>query len=120
MSTKETGNKAEEIAAEYLARKGYSILERNWQYRHKEIDIIARDGVFLVIAEVKSRRQNYLKHPEEAVNRQKQRYLIEAANAYIERQNLDLEARFDIVSVIFTREGPKIIHIDDAFYPIFR
>ena len=51
----ELGKKGEEIAAQYLSEKGYEILERNWRNRHKEIDIIAKDGNELVIVEVKTR-----------------------------------------------------------------
>ena len=112
------GEKAEDLAVEYLARNGYQILERNWYYRHKEIDIVARDGDLLVIVEVKGRGGRFLKHPEEAVSMKKQRYLIEAANAYIEKHDLDVEVRFDIISVIFQGNAHRLYHIDDAFYPI--
>ena len=111
------GNLGEEIAVNYLVGKGYEILERNWRNVHKEIDIIAKDGKFLVIVEVKTRQTNEYGEPDIAVTRKKQRLIISAANAYIFRNHLDIETRFDIVSIIFKDGEPVIDHIEDAFLP---
>ena len=111
------GKQGEEIAVNYLIEKGYEILERNWRNRHKEIDIIAKDGKELVIVEVKTRKSNNYGEPDLAVNKQKQRLLISAANAYIFRNNMDLNTRFDIISIVFNNEKPVIDHIEDAFLP---
>lgn len=115
---KKTGTEGEQKAAELLRAKGYEILETNWRFGQEEIDIIARDKVFLVVVEVKTRSTNYFGEPETFVNKQKQRHLIKAAGAYIQKHNLDLEVRFDIVSVLKSPEGFKIQHIENAFYPI--
>ena len=116
----ELGKKGEEIAAEYLQKKGYKILETNWRFGKNEIDIVARDntGRYVVVVEVKSRHSNYGGEPETAVTRDKQRALIRAANAYIRIKNLQDEIRFDIVSILISKEGEKINHIEDAFYPM--
>jgi putative endonuclease len=114
----DTGNKGEELAEKYLRKLGYEILERNWHFGKNEIDIIAKDGNFLVIAEVKTRKSTYFGEPEAFVTRAKQRSLIAAANGYIMKKNLDLEARFDILSVIFTGQSYTVKQIKDAFYPI--
>lgn len=111
------GKLGEEIAVKYLTDKGYEILERNWRNRHKEIDIIAKDGKYLVIVEVKTRQSNAYGEPDIAVTRQKQRLLISAANAYLFRNKLDLETRFDIISIVFKGSEPVIEHIEDAFLP---
>ncbi|MCR5659066.1 MAG: YraN family protein [Bacteroidales bacterium] len=111
------GKQGEEIAVQYLTDKGYEILERNWRNRHKEIDIIAKDGKYLVIVEVKTRQSNAYGEPDIAVTRQKQRLLISAANAYLFRNKLDLETRFDIISIVFKGSEPVIEHIEDAFLP---
>ncbi len=111
------GKQGEEIAVKYLTDKGYEILERNWRNRHKEIDIIAKDGKDLVIVEVKTRKSNSYGEPDLAVNKQKQRLLIYAANAYIYRYNLDIDTRFDIISIYFREGKPIIDHIEDAFLP---
>ena len=111
------GKLGEEIAVKYLTDKGYEILERNWHNVHKEVDIIAKDGRFLVIVEVKTRQTNAYGEPDIAVTRQKQRMLIAAANAYLFRNKLDLETRFDIISIVFNNGEPVIDHIEDAFLP---
>lgn len=111
------GKQGEEIAVKYLMDKGYEILERNWRNRHKEIDIIAKDGNELVVVEVKTRKSNDYGDPDFAVNKQKQRLLISAANAYIFRNNLDINTRFDIISIVFNNGEPVIDHIEDAFLP---
>ena len=111
------GKLGEELAVNYLTGKGYEILERNWRNRHKEIDIIAKDGKDLVIVEVKTRQTNEYGDPDTAVTKQKQRCLISAANTYIFRNNLNLETRFDIISIIFRDGEPVIEHIEDAFLP---
>lgn len=111
------GKTGEELAVQYLTDKGYTILERNWRNRHKEIDIIAKDGDELVIVEVKTRQNSNFGQPDLAVNKQKQRLLIYAANAYIFRNNLDINTRFDIISIVFDNGKPVIDHIEDAFLP---
>ena len=111
------GKLGEELAVDYLTGKGYEILERNWRNVHKEIDISAKGGKFLVIVEVKTRQTDEYGEPDVAVTRKKQRMLIAAANAYITRKGLDIETRFDIISIIFRDGEPVIEHIEDAFLP---
>ncbi len=113
----ELGKKGEDIAAQYLSEKGYEILERNWRNRHKEIDIIAKDGNELVIVEVKTRQNDEHGEPDLAVTRPKQTRLIYAANAYIFQNKLDFNTRFDIISIVFKDDKPVIDHIQDAFLP---
>lgn len=113
----ETGKKGEQLAAAYLANKGYSILETNWQSNHQEIDIIAKYQDILIIIEVKSRKSVFYGEPELFVTRNKQRMLIKAANHYLFRNKLSLEVRFDIITVIFQGDEPVINHIENAYYP---
>lgn len=115
----ETGKKGEMVAVEYLQGKGYHILEQNWHNHHQEIDIIASKGNELVIVEVKCRTGMPLAEPYTAVNRNKQNLLIKAANAYIQRKNIDMETRFDIISITLGKEI-VIDHIENAFYPKLR
>ncbi|MEE4177994.1 MAG: YraN family protein [Bacteroides sp.] len=112
-----TGKQGEAIALKHLQQKGYAVLETNWQAGHKEIDIIARKDDLLVIVEVKSRKTAFFGEPEEFVSRSKQKLLIAAANQYLEKNDLDLEVRFDIISVLFKGENFQVHHIEDAFYP---
>lgn len=113
----ETGKTGEELAVKYLEEKGYEILETNWRFKNLEADIIAQKKNILVIAEVKTRRTNYFGEPEEFVDKKKQKNLVKAANAYIELKGIDIEVRFDIISVLMKGEQVFIHQIEDAFYP---
>jgi putative endonuclease len=114
---KEIGEKGETIATIYLANLGYQIKERNWYYGHNEIDIIALDKDELVIVEVKARTSDQYEHPSEAVSKQKINHIIEAAEGYIQENEIDLETRFDVITVIFEGEKYELEHFKDAFYP---
>jgi putative endonuclease len=116
----ELGKQGEEIATTYLLKQGYIILDTNWRAGRNEIDLIARDKDFLVIVEVKSRSSSAFSEPEEAVTREKQQALIRAANAYIFKKNINMEARFDIISIIHNKNETRINHLKDAFYPRLR
>ena len=111
----EIGKEGEELAARYLEEKKYAILERNWRYRHREIDIIASLNDKIIIVEVKVRKFIGGERLEEHINRKKQRYLISAANAFMLKRKLDQGVRFDII--LFTGESGDftIEHIEDAF-----
>ncbi|NJK86413.1 MAG: YraN family protein [Bacteroidales bacterium] len=74
------GKECEKIAVEYLIQQGFEILDVNWRFNHKEIDVIARNEKEIVFVEVKSRKSSYFGAPEESVNRKKTtKILIEAA-----------------------------------------
>ncbi len=111
------GKSGEDAAAAYLQDKGCRILERNWHSGHREVDIIALKDHLLLIVEVKARSTDHFGEPHIFVDRRKQRLLISAANHYMALHQLDLEVRFDIISVLFTPTGPVVEHIEDAFYP---
>jgi putative endonuclease len=111
------GKAGESLAQKHLKDKGYTILETNWRHGKDEIDIIAVIDNFLVVVEVKTRQSNRLGEPEVSVNRDKQRFLVRAADAYVRRHNIDLETRFDIISILLKNEKASINHIVDAFYP---
>ena len=114
-TSQDFGKLGEDLAVNYLINKGYQILERNWRSGHKEIDIIALDGDTLVAVEVKTRKSNTYGEPDIAVDAMKQQMLIWAADAYVRYKNLDVEVRFDIVSIVITDTGEHIEHIEDAF-----
>jgi putative endonuclease len=109
------GKRGELIAVDYLKSRGYKILETNWRTKHKEIDIIALDKNEIVFIEVKTRKNNYFGDPEDAVNLKKQKFLISAAENYIISNKIDLDARFDIISVIGEGNKHNINHIKEAF-----
>jgi putative endonuclease len=111
------GTAGEDLAAAYLARKGYRILQRNFYFgRNGEIDIIARDGEVLVFIEVKARSSSMYGSPEEAVTAAKQRTLRLAAQGYCYIHNIvDTECRFDVVAVELHSQPPAIRHLIGAF-----
>lgn len=116
-TTIETGREGEEAAKAFLQKKGYTILQSNWHFHHYELDIVAVDEDMLVVVEVKTRADDYLIAPDEAVDRKKMRRTISAADAYVRYFNLELPVRFDIVTVVKSREGYQIDHYEDAFLP---
>jgi len=111
------GKLGEDLAVDYLTNKGYQILERNWHSGHKEIDIVALIDDVLAIVEVKTRKSDDYGEPDIAVGINKQRLLIWAADAYVRHKNLNVDVRFDIISIVFTDGEPQIEHIEDAFIP---
>lgn len=111
------GKKGELLAAAFLEKLGYKIVATNWRYSYYEIDLIAKDNETIVVVEVKSRSSDFFSNPEESVDKKKRMKLIKAAEAYIFNNNYTGELRFDIISIVFGKEEPKIYHIKDAFYP---
>ncbi|MBQ7419286.1 MAG: YraN family protein [Prevotella sp.] len=110
------GRWGEDIAADYLQRKGYQIIERDWKSGHRDLDIIALDGDTVVFVEVKTRSNRLFTDPVEAVGYQKIRNLQQAANHYVKYRRINHDIRFDIVCVIGTPgTEPEIDHIEDAF-----
>ena len=113
----EIGKSGEDYALEYLLKKGFDILEKNWRHGKDEVDMIAAHNNCLVIIEVKTRSTLYFGEPQMFVNKKKQAFMIRAANAYILKKDIDMETRFDIISVILSGNKVSIKHIEDAFYP---
>lgn len=111
------GHQGEDIAAGYLEKQGYEILDRNWMCGHKDLDIVAVDNGTLVIVEVKTRSSMEWGDPEDFVNDRKIRRIVHSADAYIRCNCLDMDVRFDIVSVIIDDELFKVEHIKEAFFP---
>jgi putative endonuclease len=116
-SLREKGCIAEQLAKNHLQKKGWQILNTNWYYGHLEIDIIARDKDKLVIVEVKSRNGVRFKNPADAIKNIKIRRIIEAADAYIMENELDLETRFDLIIITFFGKNFELEHYKNAFYP---
>lgn len=106
----DTGSKGEDFVADFLRKKGYKVVARNYKTRFGEIDVIARDAKFLVFTEVKTRDEKSLGHPLEAVTIQKQKKIILAAQSYIQKFGCSLQPRFDVAAV-FTKDD-RIIGVD--------
>lgn len=113
----ELGALAEKHAAEYLEKKGYSIVRTNYRFKSKEIDIIVEDKDFVVFVEVKCRGGFIHQKPEEAVMWKKQKHMVEAANYYLQTHPTEKEARFDIIAIEAKKDTMSLKHIEDAFQP---
>lgn len=110
------GKIAEDLAAEYLQKKGYKVLTRNFRFQKAEIDIIAEKEDLIIIIEVKARSTDAFMLPQEAVTKTKIKSIVSAANHYLEEFNRNNEVRFDIISVLPDEMKKLTIdHITDAF-----
>ena len=118
----DVGKWGENLAVRYLHKNGYTIRECDWRYGHRDIDIIALspDQRYVVFVEVKTRTANDVVTPEEAVDKQKIKNLGYAANAYVKLNQIVLDLRFDILTIVGNKDSEPIIdHIEDAFNPMF-
>lgn len=112
------GKRGENIAAEYLQKHGYKIIDRNFRIRGGEIDIIAIEKNTLVIVEVKTRTSHKFGLPEESVTVHKLKFLERAAEFYrSSAKNLPLAERIDVITVDYTEtDAPKINLIKNASF----
>lgn len=110
---REEGRVREEQAAEYLREQGYQIVEHNFYAGHKEIDLIARDGEYLVFIEVKYSKNQSMGDPLERIHTKKQSRIRYAAKQYLYQNHLSFETpcRFDAVRIL----GNAITLIKNAF-----
>ena len=116
MNTKILGARGEGLAEEYLKKKGYAILARNFRVKMGEIDLIARHKDCICFIEVKARRSYDV--PQEAVSWRKQRKLTRVAQAYLKlnHKDVDVRSRFDVVAIKENSEGQARIEvIQNAF-----
>ena len=114
----ELGIAGEDLAVNHLSAEGYEIVDRNYKWKHSEIDIVCRKDDKLVVVEVKTRNSNGLGKPYQSVTLAKQRQVIKVANHYVQDKEVDEEVRFDIVSIILNRNRVELEHIENAFYPL--
>ena len=109
---RELGSAYERLAGTYLENQGYEILEYNVYSRSGEIDIVARDGAYIVFVEVKYRSDDKYGEPLEAVSFSKQRTISKCALSYLKKHRLwDVPVRFDVIGIL----GNEITLIKNAF-----
>ena len=115
-TTKQTGNKGEQIAMQHLKQQGLEIVEMNYRFGHGEIDVVARDGDVLVFCEVKTRYTDEFGAPEYAITPRKQQQLRKVAQAYLfDHEIREVDCRFDVVAIRMTGNRPEINYIKNAF-----
>ena len=110
------GSNAENLAIKFLQQRGLQLAARNFHCRRGEIDLIMRDGNFLVFVEVRYRKNDYFGSAAESVTQQKQRRLLTTAAYYLqqEKRSGDTPCRFDVVT-LSGRQNPRIEWIKNAF-----
>lgn len=113
----ELGKLGEDLAADFLIKNGYEILERNWTFQKAEIDIIAQKDQILAIVEVKTRSSIDFGLPQDFVKPKKIQLLVKAVNQYVNLHDIESNIRFDIVAIQKNATQKFIIeHIEDAFF----
>jgi len=117
MDARQRGKWGEELALEYLKKKGYVTITTGWRSRFGEIDLIVRDSGFLVFVEVKLRKNSDFAYAREYVGKDKQRKIRATASLWLAENRTELQPRFDVIE-IYAQGGqspPEIIHIENAF-----
>jgi len=112
----ELGKKGEELAIDFLIKKGYTIRDKNYRYLKAEVDIIAQKEDVLVAVEVKTRSSRDFGLPQDFVNKKKIKLLVLAIDHYVISKDLDVNVRFDIIAIVHQNNKFEIEHIEDAFY----
>jgi putative endonuclease len=114
---RDIGKEGEDLAAEYISKKGYEILERNYHYGHGEIDIIAKKNGVLVFIEVKSRINLEYGEPEYAINKKKIQQIKKMAELYLfDKEKEEVDCRFDVIAILLEpKSSPQITHYENAF-----
>jgi len=110
------GREGERVAEEFLRKKGYKLVERNYRCRGGEVDLIVLDRRVVVFVEVKTRTDHGFGNPLEAVEPRKQRRMILAAQLFLHEKKLhERDARFDVVGISWPGSEPAVEHVQNAF-----
>ncbi len=116
-TTKQVGNRGEDLAARYLQSKQYEIIDRNYRWARGEIDIIARIEDTLVFVEVKTARSAHFGSPQTWVNARKRMQIAQVAQRYLQEKNIEeANCRFDVVAIQKQDGGWHIEHFENAFW----
>ena len=117
MTKHSLGMMGQKAAKQFLIGKGFTILKENYRLRSSEIDIIAKDGDYVVFIEVKFRKGLSHGLPRESVGRTKQKRIIKAAGHFILTSgNNEQDYRFDVVELVEMNGKTYVNHIENAFW----
>jgi putative endonuclease len=115
--TQQFGKKGEDLAARYLQKKGYTLLDRNYRAERGEIDLIVTKDQVLVFVEVKTQGSLKFGEPEMWVDHKKQVQIGKVAMAYLQEKVIDqMDCRFDVVTVVGIDGNQTVRHIENAFW----
>ena len=116
-TNKQTGDKGEALAAEYLATKGFEILEKNWRFKNYEVDIIASKNKRLHFFEIKTRTSRRFGYPEESITYDKMNSLKNAAEEYQYRNPDWKYIQFDVLSITILPDAPiEYFYVEDVYF----
>ena len=106
LSRRERGALGEKIALDFLIKRNFTILERNFRCREGEIDIIARQGDCLVFVEVRTKTSPNMGTPEESITLAKGQRLVVLAQTYLQsHEGLPVQWRIDVIAIDMDRQG---------------
>jgi len=114
-NNKKSGDFGENIACLYLESKGCEILAQNYRFMRREIDIIARDGEYIVFIEVKTRTNMKFGTPAQSVGLNKQKHIISAAKGWLIQNKTGLQPRFDVIEIYIKNNKNYVRRIENAF-----
>jgi putative endonuclease len=112
----EFGKEGEKIATDFLIKNGYVIKDKNYRYLKAEIDIIAQKENILSVVEVRARSNDQIIPIAETITKKKIKLLVMAADHYVVENSLDVEVRFDVITILKNKSIFKIEHLESAFY----
>ena len=114
LTTREIGNRGEELVCARLKDRGMRIVDRNIREKFAEIDLVAEDEDTLCFIEVRSRMDTTLGHPAETISLQKQRLVRRAAEAYLVKRNIvNAPVRFDVATIVWSTG--EFLYFENAF-----
>ena len=114
------GRRGERLAVDYLCEGVWTVMERNYRFGRREVDLIVRKGQLLAFVEVKTRAGDGCGHPEEAVTWKKRREIEAVAAEYLARNPpADDLVRFDVIAIEVASSGSvtRFEHVEDAWRP---
>lgn len=111
------GQQAEQKALTFLQTNGLKLLEKNFNCRHGEIDIIMQEGNDIVFVEVRGRKQKEFGSAAESINQNKIKKIVQTAAYYLQKNKLlyKVSSRFDIMAIHFISNHWQYEWIKDAF-----
>jgi putative endonuclease len=118
MESYQQGIKGEELAEKYLSQLGYEVLERNFRSQQGEIDLVAREGGFLVFVEVKNYSYRSLGKPAAVIKKSKKESIIHAARYYLYKNRIkNVNCRFDVITIYRGIDGSRKMELyRNAFF----
>ena len=109
------GKKGEKLAVLFLEKKGLNILETNWRWKQKEIDIIATQNNFIHFIEVKTRTSVYYGFPEESISAKKLKNIMDVSAEYLNANPFWKRVQFDVLSINIVNKEANIFYIEDVY-----